>query len=34
MCVFLQLLILTHTAFDKLLFCSHLIDFHAIFCKM
>ena len=32
---FLQLLILTPTAFGKLLFCSHLIDFHAFFanCK-
>ena len=31
---FLQLSILTPTAFGKLLFCSHLIDFHAVFCKM
>ena len=31
---FLQLLILTPTAFGKLLFRSHLIDFHAFFCKM
>ena len=31
---FLQLLILTPTAFGKILFCSHLIDFHAVFCKM
>ena len=31
---FLQLLILTPTAFGKLLFRSHLIDFHADFCKM
>ena len=31
---FLQLLILTPTAFGKLSFCSHLIDFHAVFCKM
>ena len=31
---FLQLLILAPTAFGKRLFCSHLIDFHAFFCKM
>ena len=30
---FLQLLILTPTAFGKLLFCSHLIDFYAFFLQ-